>query len=336
MTEKQLRFPKTILVYVGGDLVGDGLIKLPFVRALRNAYPDAHITWMAGINKTAFAGVLAPLVSGLIDETIEEAGFERWADKIFQRPLGGRKFDLIIDIQRGVPRTLLIRRIRHGCFISGAADFWLSDRRPPRPYSRPASLIKQMMNLLELASGNAPDPGILPTIDEATQTAAKKLLPKGPVYIGLSPGAGSRNKCWPLENFIALAQRITDAGYKAVFMLGPDELEWRETLERGAPDSLFPPMNEEHLLPAIKFSPMKTISAAGYLSVAVANDSGSGHMFAAGDAPLVTLFGPTSAEKFAPLATKSVVVTSQQFGSDEMDAIPVEAVMDAIERLIVE
>jgi ADP-heptose:LPS heptosyltransferase len=334
VSEKQFPLPKTILVYVGGDLVGDGLIKLPFVRALRNAYPDAHITWMAGIDRTAYARVLAPLVSGLIDETIEEAGFERWGDKIFRRPLRGRKFDLIIDTQRGVPRTLMIRRIRHGCFISGAADFWLSDRRAPRPYKRPASLIQQMMNLLELASGRTPNPGILPTIDEATRAAAENLLPKGPVYIGLSPGAGSRNKCWPLDNFIALARRIADAGHVAVFMLGPDELEWRETLEHGAPDSLFPPMNEEQFLPDIKFSPMKTIAAAGYLAAAVANDSGSGHMFAAGDAPLVTLFGPTSAEKFAPLTTRSAVVTSQEFGSDEMDAIPVDAVMKAVESLI--
>ena len=36
--------PNTILVYVGADLLGDGLIQLPFVRALRAAYPQARIT----------------------------------------------------------------------------------------------------------------------------------------------------------------------------------------------------------------------------------------------------------------------------------------------------
>ncbi|NQU71945.1 MAG: glycosyltransferase family 9 protein [Rhodospirillales bacterium] len=334
MTEMQRFSPETILVYVGGDLVGDGLIKLPFVRALRHAFPDAHITWMAGIDKTAYAGVLASLVVGLIDETIEEAGFDRWNDKIFKRPLGGRRFDLIIDTQRGVPRTLLLRRIRHGRFLSGAADFHLSDRRPPRPYKRPASLIRQLMALVELASGQPPNPGALPSIDEATRRAARALFPEGPRYIGLSPGAGSRIKCWPLENFTALARRISGAGHVAVFLLGPSEMEWRETLERDAPDSLFPPMYEEQDFPALRFSPMKTIVAAEFLAVAVANDSGSGHMFAAADAPLVTLFGPTSAEKFAPMTTRSVVVTAQEFGSDEMSAIPVEAVMTAIESLI--
>ena len=42
----------TVLVYVGLDLIGDGLIKLPFVRALRRAYPDAHLTWLAGKRRT--------------------------------------------------------------------------------------------------------------------------------------------------------------------------------------------------------------------------------------------------------------------------------------------
>ncbi len=66
--------PKTIAVYVGGDLIGDAIMKLPFVRALRGAWPAAKVTWIAGIHKTAFAHELAPLVAGLIDETIEKAG----------------------------------------------------------------------------------------------------------------------------------------------------------------------------------------------------------------------------------------------------------------------
>lgn len=40
--------PASVLVYVGIDAVGDGLIKLPFVRSLRAAFPAARITWLAG------------------------------------------------------------------------------------------------------------------------------------------------------------------------------------------------------------------------------------------------------------------------------------------------
>ena len=81
--------PQTVAVYVGGDLIGDALMKLPFVRALKGAWPDTHVTWLAGVHKTAFAHELAPLVTGLIDETIEEAGFETVRGKILTRPLAG-------------------------------------------------------------------------------------------------------------------------------------------------------------------------------------------------------------------------------------------------------
>ena len=60
--------PATICVYVGLDLVGDGLMKLPFLRAVRHAWPRARVTWLAGKGRSVFAHDLAPLARGLIDE----------------------------------------------------------------------------------------------------------------------------------------------------------------------------------------------------------------------------------------------------------------------------
>ena len=56
-------------------------------------------------------------------------------------------------------------------------------------------------------------------------------------------------------------------------------------------------------------------------------------MLAAADTPLVSLFGPTSPEKFAPYTSRGVIVTAQQFGSgDTMAAIPLQAVAETLER----
>ena len=65
--------PSSIGVYVGLDFVGDVLIKLPFIRSLRQVFPKAKITWIAGTHKSEFKRTLAPLIKGLLDEVIEES-----------------------------------------------------------------------------------------------------------------------------------------------------------------------------------------------------------------------------------------------------------------------
>jgi ADP-heptose:LPS heptosyltransferase len=57
-------------------------------------------------------------------------------------------------------------------------------------------------------------------------------------------------------------------------------------------------------------------------------------MLAAAGVPLVSLFGPTAPEKFAPATRRSLILRAQQFGGEEMAAIPVEPVMAAFKRLV--
>jgi ADP-heptose:LPS heptosyltransferase len=320
--------PRSVLVYVGQDLIGDGLIKLPFVRALRAAFPEAHLTWVAGKGRSVYAGVLAPLVAGLLDEVIDDANFgSTWTD-LFRRPLAGRAFDLVIDTQRRFLTTLIVRRIRARCFVSGAGNFIVSSRRP-RAYRRPPAMIRQMLDLIEVASGRpAMTAGAYPLpADKMVQ--AKALLPDGPAYVGLAPGAGMRVKCWPLDRFIALARLQRETGHQPVFLLGPQEQEWLPGLREALPQAQFPLQ-----APGVEPDPLLSMALATRLAAAVANDSGVGHILAAGGAPLVSLFGPTSPDKFAPCAAVSTIITAQEFGSEAMDAIPVAVVAAALDRLL--
>lgn len=323
--------PKSVLVYVGGDLVGDAIMKLPFVRALRQAWPAARITWCAGKHRSAFAHELAPLTAGLIDEVIEQAGFDRPFSLVMRRPLAGRHFDLVIDTQRGVGTTFLLRRVRHETFISGTANFLFSGIRPSRPYRRPASMVTQMTDLLALASGK---PALVEgrlSLAAEVQADAARALPAGPVYVGLAPGAGGRQKCWPLDNFIALAHHQMTANRVPVFILGPGEADMIDTLRDAVPGALFPTLDKNGKpSPTIDF----TIAIGQTLAAAIANDSGAGHILAASDVPLVSLFGPTPAAKFAPTAKQLEIINATAFGSTEMSAIPVEAVAVAVDKLI--
>lgn len=322
---------QSILVYVGGDLIGDALMKLPFVRALRSSFPDAQITWCAGKHKSAFAKELKTIVTGLIDEVIEEAGFDNARQFLWRRPIDGRPFDLVIDTQRGVAVSFIVRRIRHKIFVSGAAKFLLSDRKPEPGYQRPASMVQQMTDLLALAGGQTDTANVPLSLPESDIVKAAEILPDGPTYIGIAPGAGGRQKCWPLDRFIALALSQIEKGRVPVFVLGPGEAEWTPNLITAVPGALFPTVGSNgRPQPSVSYS----IAIGRRLKAAIANDAGVGHILAAADTPLVSLFGPTPAAKFAPASSRLTVIEAQRFGGDEMTAIPVEAVIEATDRLL--
>ena len=315
--------PSSILVYVGLDAVGDGLIKLPFVRALRAAFPQSRITWMAGKGHTVYADTLAPLVSGLIDEVLDEAKIGSHWRELLRDPLPGHHFDLIIDTQRRVLTTLILKRISHSRFISAAAAYVFSDAKP-RNRQRPAAMAAQMMSLLVLAGGKSDSVAAPLPRDSATEALADRLLPAGPGYVGLAPGAGGKHKCWPLERFCALGASIAAKGLVPVFLLGPAEAEWEDFIRANVPGVLLP------LQQTRQATPMLTIALGRRMRAAIANDSGTGHMLAAADIPLISLFGPTPALKFAPSTAKLTVVRAQDFGADTMDAIPISAVEAAL------
>jgi ADP-heptose:LPS heptosyltransferase len=316
----------SILVYVGLDAVGDGLIKLPFIRALRSAFPGASVTWMAGKGHTVFADTLAPLVQGLIDEVIDEADIGSRPRELLSNPLPGRSFDLIIDTQRRLLTTLILKRIRHGRFITASAGYLFSTARPAVP-SRPASLAGQMLVLAEVAAGHPVQADYPLPRDPQVEAEAERLLPPGPCYVGLAPGAGGKHKCWPLERYIALAAGLRDA--VPVFLLGPAEAgEWADAIRTALPQALLP------LQQASAVSPMLTIALGRRMKAAIANDSGTGHMLGAADIPLVSLFGPTPPDKFAPLTRRPLILRAQDFGGESMSSIPLEAVAAALAPLL--
>ena len=327
--------PQSILVYVGLDRVGDSLLKLPFIQGLRRAFPDAHITWLAGKDTSVYASFMAPAIDGLLDEVIDKAGIGLSLKELFRKPLNGRGFDLIIDTQRVALATFSVYRIQHKAFISPFGRFSLSTRKPPKGYVFPKSMLRQMLDLLELATG---DPLPTPTsielqVDEALTEAALHALPQGPTYIGLAPGAGGLPKCWPLDNFIRLARAQAIMGRTPVFILGPKELSWLGEIRKAVPDALFPlqanGLGENH-----NYVPQLTIALSGRLALSVCNDSGTGHMCALGGRPLISLFGRTVPEKFTPMTPRLTIIRAQDYGGRELDLIPLDAVEEAVETLL--
>ena len=162
--------PDSVLVYVGFDRIGDGFLKLPFVRGLRAAFPGARITWLAGRGDSVYAGVMVDLAHGMIDEIIENAGIGLSFGELFQGlskgPLGGRRFDLIIDTQRIFWTSLSLKRVPHDAFISPAARFLLSSKKPAKGYRFPKPMQRQLFltcwNWPAAGPSDPPNPGFGP------------------------------------------------------------------------------------------------------------------------------------------------------------------------------
>ena len=323
---------KSLLVYSGRELIGDGLQKLPVVRAARALFPEHRIHWLTN-EETVFRTALAPLVQGLLDEVSVRPDVVRDKWDILRRPPLDERYDVIVDTQHATWRSLALRRIRHRLFVSSAARFLLSDRRPAWPFRRPKNVVHRLLLLLELAAGRPAEFGgiALPVPADIAGKAAL-ALPEGPRYLGLAPGAGRRVKCWPLERFVEVARHHAASGGVAVFFVGPAEGDWLAELRAAVPEALFPLQDKD--LWGDAFSPLITVALGQRLAAALCNDSGVGHMLAAADIPLLTLFGPTDVEKFRPAISRGAVLSAQSFGDAAMTAIPTDAVVSELEALM--
>jgi ADP-heptose:LPS heptosyltransferase len=147
----------------------------------------------------------------------------------------------------------------------------------------------------------------------------------------IHPGAGAREKCWPLERFAELARartvpspspgrsRIPEESIP-VFVLGPVELEWwgRRTVDalRGEFVTVLAPP-----LPVL----------AGLCAAAAAfvgNDSGPTHLAAALGRPTVALFGPSDPLHFAPRGRRVLVARAKR-----LSTLGADSVIDALEKV---
>ena len=322
---------KTVLVYSMGEVIGDGLIKLPFIAGLRAAFPQARITWCAAKGDTVYAGPLKAVVAGYLDEILTEGPTgARALDALpWVKPFGGRTFDLVIDTQENLRRTVVARRASKSLFVSAAHQ--------ARKADWPAAVVDRLARLLALATDGAGAPRALTLTNPDAAEAARILLPTarfgGPVYVGLAPGAGGQDKRWPLDRYLELARRIEASDRKAVFFFGPDEAADAQTAREAVPTALLPERDRTDGYLGVK-GPLLAIALAARLTAAVANDAGPGHMLAAGGAPLVSLQkNHRKAVKFRPAAQRLELLVAEDYGAD-MAALPLDVVDAALQRLI--
>jgi ADP-heptose:LPS heptosyltransferase len=325
---------RTVLVYVSSDpddAIGENLMKLPMLHALRSVLPDVHLVWAHGAPNVFFSGPLKPYVEGRIDEFVSwpEWGPGDVSGTASIGPLKGRRFDLVIDTQERLRRTIMVRPLARHAFLTLAWRGALSTMKVPRPSK---NLPRRLLALTQ-ALGAIDPPARMP-LPAVYGEAAARFLPEGPTYIAIAPGAGAKEKlkCWPLERYLSLARAQVEKGRTPVYFFGPGEKDWIDAARAETPNALFP--FPDFRPEGLKGIPLDAAIAAR-VSAGVANCAGPGHIMATGGAKVLSLFGPTSAQKFLPYASANAQLRAQDFGgTDDVMAIPQSAVEDQLEALL--
>ena len=318
-----------IVVISERESLGDGFYKLHLLRALRRAYPDEKITWIVSEGDSPYRTLMAPIVAPLVDRLIVRAGLRRPWLTALGRLRALPRFGLAIDHRSNNAVIAATRLLLPADIYQAATPGYLFCRYRPRG-SRPRHKLARLMALLEAATGCPVDGSGEIDLPGATIAAAAALLPEGSRYVGMAPGATSAVRCWPLDNYIALARWIAAQGWRPVFLLGPFERDMLPRLRQALPEALFPGCNESEPLASVELS----LAVSRRLSAAVGHDTGASHLMAAAGTPLITLFGPSDSRIWAPNALRAVIIQSRNHGGPEIARIPLSAVTAAIAELM--
>ena len=326
---------KSILVYSGGEAIGDALYKLNFIKTLRYNFPDSKITWLAGQGKTEYSYTLKPLVNNLIDEVVDnlKIGVNPFIEFIKPSPIK-KEYDVIIDTQTVVLPTLCLKKIKHKIFLSASAKWIFSDLKPNNFSIKNTSLNDRLNIFIKLINNNEVKYGKKDIkIEDKYIKLSNTLLPKGKTYIGISPGAGDKAKIWPLNKFVKLAQGQVNKNRIPVFFLGPDEKNLLEIIKKDVPQAIFPEWTDTAIKSGLK-GPILVIALAKKVNVAIANDSGTGHMFAVAGTKLISLFSKHNPIKYAPNTKELIILDSKKWGGVDPNLIPLQEVEKSINKLL--
>ncbi len=142
-------------------------------------------------------------------------------------------------------------------------------------------------------------------------------------HIVIHPGSGGTAKCWPVERFFAVADRLS--AFVISWMLGPVETEAdnaaSQSIHRRAAASRERVVIEEDLTRAAE----RIAEADLYLG----NDAGMSHVAAAFGIPTIVIYGPTDPAVWRPLGDQVAVVAQPQPGGP-IDAVSVDAVFGVL------
>jgi len=318
---------------------GDVLHALPFLEALRDAFPQGHITWLV---EEAYAPLLVahPALNEVWPVPRVRLGEKAGAKELLNllrllRRVRVAAFDLVIDLQGLLksalwvalaksPRKVGYDRTRELSYLA------LTERIPP--FDPEAHAVWRYLNMARHLGA----PPALPRFRLGlTPAFPDSLLPSDRPLVVLHPGARWPTKLWPAPAWARLADWLSREKRCAVVITGSaGDRELAEEIAGGMREKVW------NLAGRSTLSELAGIMQKARLAVTA--DTGPMHLAAALGSKVVALFGPTAPGRTGPFGEGHRVVRlgvecSPCFKRRCPDprcltALPLDAVKAAVEK----
>lgn len=298
---------KKILVRVP-NWIGDAVMCLPALEALKSLHPSSRITVLA---KPKVIPVFEnnPAISEILEFGSKKGGIlEKMS---VSSELKGRGFDTALLFQNAFEAAFISFLSRIPERVGYARDFRSAFLTKAVSVTREIKKRHQVyyyLNLVE-ALGRSVDKEIAPIpklyiSEEEAGWARGFLRDKGlsgrPLF-GAAPGASyGPAKMWPPERFASVLKELSEARKGAALVFGgPDDKEACGALKRAYPRAS--DLSGE-------LSLRQSMSLMSLLDAFITNDSGPMHISAALGVPTVAIFGSTDSVLTGPAGKKTAVV----------------------------
>ena len=307
-------FRGKILVIRGGA-IGDFILTLPAITALRTQFPDAHLEILGypHIIQLALAGGIADRIQSI--EARALAGFFARHGKL-EEDLRDyfSEFDLIISYLYD-PDEIFATNIRR----CTPAQFVACPHRPDETADIHATKV-YLRPLERLAIFEADH---IPRLTLCPQPPSLNPQPATPNQLALHPGSGSERKNWPEARWTDFLRYLVNSTNLHLLLMG-GEAEG-ERLQRLA--ATLPPARTR----VAQSLPLPELARVLQRSKAfIGHDSGISHLAAALGLPGLVLWGDTHEAIWRPPSERVVVLRNP----GGLDSLTVAAVVEHLQKLL--
>jgi len=314
------------VLVIRGGAIGDFILTLPALKALRDACPNAHIEILGYRHIAALAEnrFYAQAV-----RSIEYGPLSSFFAKNSELPAElanyFASFDLIISYLFDPDR--IFENNLHRC---GVENLLCGPAKIAETAVHAARQLALPIEQLGIGVGDLTEK-VFPSIDDRQFAKGFLQFLQQPI-LAIHPGSGSTEKNWPLENWIALFSRndgvplIKDkrgqvgSAFPVVVISGEADGTEADALEREW-------KNRE-----VRFAknlPLPQLAAVLERSIFLGHDSGISHLAAAAGANCVLMFGPTDPDVWAPRNKNVQILRAQSGKLRDLEIEPVKIAVEA-------